>query len=63
MYGKLETGSGCGLFQVNPSICLKEKGKLGRSWGLLVLMLSSEFRISQNEIWRVGVTVTCLWVV
>jgi len=42
---------------------LKEKGKLGISWGLSMLMLSSEFRISQTEIWRVGVTVTCLWVV
>jgi hypothetical protein len=66
MYGKLETESGCGLYQVNPTIFfffLKEKGKLGRSWGLSMLMLSSEFHISQTEIWRVCATVTCLWAV
>jgi hypothetical protein len=42
---------------------LKEKGKLGRSWGFSMLKLSSEFHISQTEIWSMGVTVTCLWVV
>jgi len=34
MYGKLETGSSCGLFQVNPSICFEGERKTGKIMGI-----------------------------
>jgi hypothetical protein len=35
MYGKLETGSGCALFQVNPSICFEGERKTGNIMGIV----------------------------
>jgi hypothetical protein len=34
MYGKLETGGGCGLIQINPSICLEGERKTGKIMGI-----------------------------
>jgi hypothetical protein len=35
MNGKLETESGCGLFQVNPSICFEGERKTGKIMGIV----------------------------
>jgi hypothetical protein len=34
MYGKLETGSGCGPFQVNLSICFEGERKIQTMMGI-----------------------------